>query len=413
MPAECTLEQIDNTGPEPAFRPYAGVDAHLSLRFETKAIWPKLKSALGVDECGAAIALDVYSEALTTGRKTAYSRAKRHYAALAANREKWQNRDTLYAHSRVLPAVGMLERNGWIDHWKAAVGQYDEQSTIRATPALVDTVRGLVKGGLSLTACRPSAGLILRDEFGHQMPFSKTAQTKRMERNVEIINEGLRSMRLEGAFPACVMRIANESIERGCRFYMNGGSLQIQPEHKRLQVLIDGERVSEVDFKTLHLSMIYSDAGITPPDDSYSVEGWPRELAKVAMLVLINAKTYGEAIGAIAHDDQMIAMAFPGSQEAFHEAANLIGALKRLHRPIRKAFHSGAGAFLMRRESDVMEDVMLAMLRKGESVLPIHDSAIVRTSRVGYLEEAMTAAAARAGLKLRLETTHSASNDVV
>lgn len=391
--------------------PYAGVDACLGMRFETSAIWPKLQKALSVNEAGAAISLDLYAEALTGGRYTSYSRRKDHYAKHAAGRKRWQKRDALYTFSQILPAVDALENAGLIDHVKALSGTRNWQSKMRAKPMLVDAVRDLVRNGLTLTAHRPSAGLVLRDAAGEQIAFRETAKTKRIERNLEALNQGFASVRLEGAFPACAVRICNQSLERGGRFYLEGGSIQIRPEEERLRVTWDGEPSGEVDYKTMHVSVLYSDAGIAPPDDAYTIPRFPRSLCKMAVLAVINAPTYYSALGAIAQDDEMGSLAVPGSDEAKRVAADLIAALKRLHRPIATFFHSGVGAFLMRRESDILEDVMLTMQAKGTIVLPIHDSGLCPVSAVPTLEQVMIESAEKAGLRhVKIETTR-ASND--
>lgn len=392
--------------------PYAGADAVLSLRFETRAIWGVLKTVLGVDETACAIALDLYAEALTTGRWTSYSRTKRHYARLAGGREKWQARDALYTADRILPAVNDLEAGGWIEHARALPGSLGWQSRMRATPALIDAIRGLVRSNrLTMTAYQPSSALVLRNAEGEQIQFRETDETKRMERNVERLNEGFRAIRVEGAFPSCVMRICNESLERGGRFYLEGGSVQVMPEEERLRVTWNGERSGEVDYKTMHPCMLYSDAGVVPPKDCYGIDGYPRDLVKVAVMAVINAPTYGSAMGAIAHNDHMADVEVPGSKAAFAVAARLMEDLKKLHRPISSSFHSGAGAFLMRREADILEDVMLTMRKKGEVVLPIHDSGLCRLGAVPTLEEVMVEAAEKAGLKqVRIETTRAAND---
>jgi hypothetical protein len=119
---------------------------------------------------------------------------------------------------------------------------------------------------------------------------------------------------------------------------------------------------------------------------------------KVALLILINARTPASARFALANHETMTAVAPVGSQEAIRTAARLISDIKRVHVPIAGAFHSDAGARLMRLDSELAETVMHMMLRQGILVLPVHDSFLVPASKVKILEEAMVKAAHEAGI---------------
>jgi len=61
------------------------------------------------------------------------------------------------------------------------------------------------------------------------------------------------------------------------------------PMVDRLKIRIANEPVVEVDYSTLHPSLLYAEVGKYAPDDTYLIEGWPRKLTKVALNTLINA----------------------------------------------------------------------------------------------------------------------------
>src|SRR3954451_7617333 len=84
---------------------------------------------------------------------------------------------------------------------------------------------------------------------------------------------------------------------------------------------------------------------------------------------------------------------------AMATADRLIQDVKRVHAPIAGAFHSDAGARLMRLDSDIAESVMHLMLAQGVLVLPVHDSFLVPASKATALEEAMKKAAHEAGIE--------------
>src|SRR5690606_163501 len=110
--------------------------------------------------------------------------------------------------------------------------------------------------------------------------------------------------------------------------------------------------------------------GASLPEDSYAIDGWPRDLVKVGLLILVNAKTMQEARFAIAHHHAMETAAAPGSQDAFRAADALMAEVKRVHRPIAWAFHSDKGAELMSLDSVMAENVMHIMMMAGIVVLP-------------------------------------------
>lgn len=177
-----------------------------------------------------------------------------------------------------------------------------------------------------------------------------------------------------------------------------GPSWQNMKAEERGRITIDGERVAEIDYRSLHPAILYAVAGAPMPSDCYALDGWPRPLVKVATLILINASTEARARKAIANQQPMEALAPLGTQEAFRKADALIQAIKMLHRPIASAFHSDAGAWLMAIDSDIAATVMSILLAQGIVVLPVHDSFLVQASKAPQLEAAMMEAAHRAGL---------------
>ncbi|NRP53652.1 MULTISPECIES: hypothetical protein [unclassified Marinobacterium] len=80
-------------------------------------------------------------------------------------------------------------------------------------------------------------------------------------------------------------RIFIEKTTLGGRFY---GEYQNLPKSERNQILIDGERTVELDFKSLHYAMMYAKAGLQLEDDPYSVEGFSRQTIKLVSLILAN-----------------------------------------------------------------------------------------------------------------------------
>ena len=173
------------------------------------------------------------------------------------------------------------------------------------------------------------------------------------------------------------------------------------PKDKRQEVRIRGEPVGEIDYKNLHPAILYAMAEADMPSDCYALPGWDpslRKLIKVAVLITLNAKNKSQARYAIAHNDLIEAVAEKGTEKALWKADRLIDDIKRVHAPIAHYFHCDMGAELMQLDSELAKTVMLEMGRRGEVVLPVHDSFLVRESQADTLEEVMFRAAYEKGL---------------
>ena len=365
----------------------ADLDTPLSLRWETRRHWTALRQEFGRDETTSAVILAL----VTSGGWVSYSRHKPHYSVPRRYRSR------LYTYRRIVGAADHLDALGLLEHNRTAPNQRGWQSSMKATPELIARTRKIISVGPRLEIARPAESVILRDMGGAPLDYRDTASTRRMRRSLEQLNEAIRSTDISDNVASPLVRIFNRHFRRGGRFYALGGGWQSMKKEARKQITIAGESVVEIDYKTLHPAILYAKAGVPLPKDCYAIDGWPRPLVKIALLVLINAKNRASARLAIAHHDTMAANAAPGSQEAIAAAARLIDDVKRVHRSIAWAFHADKGAELMNIDSDLAETVMHLMLRQGVVVLPVHDSFLVPASKAERLEEAMLKAAHQAG----------------
>jgi hypothetical protein len=299
----------------------------------------------------------------------------------------------------VTQTADYLTGEGLIDHDKVPPNNRGWQSSMAAKTELVDGVTNIVAAGPPLVMRRPCESIILRQADKAPIDYRDTPSIRRMRLRLEEINEAVRGTLLTGVLPCPVVRIFNRTFMRGGRFYALGGGWQSMSKEARKQITIGGEPVVEIDFKTLHPAILYAQAGVALPDDSYSIADWPRPLMKRALLILINSANEAQARLCIAHQPEMESIASPGSQAAIAAAAKVMADLKRCHSPIATAFHSDKGAELMAIDSAIAETVMHIMMMAGVVVLPVHDSFLVQKSRAGRLEEAMMRAAYETGLE--------------
>lgn len=365
------------------------VQRPLSLRWEHRAHWPALQKEYGGSEATAAVILAV----VTASCPVSYSRNRNHYV--------WplRYRDPLYTYVEVTRSVDYLSGQGLIHHDKVPRGNRGRQSSMTATPELIEGTNKIIALGQPLIMRPPREGIILRDAERDPVDYKDTPAICRMRRRLEQINEGIRSTLITGVLPCPVVRIFNRTFKRGGRFYALGGGWQSMSKEARKQITIGGEPVVEIDYKTLHPAILYAQARAPLPKDSYDLPGWPRPLVKRALLILVNSRNEPQARMSIAHQPEMEPVASPGSQDAISAAARLMRDIKRAHRPIAWSFHSDKGAELMAIDSAIAETVMHIMMMAGIVVLPVHDSFLVQESQALKLEEAMIRAAYESGFE--------------
>jgi hypothetical protein len=123
------------------------------------------------------------------------------------------------------------------------------------------------------------------------------------------------------------------------------------------------------------------------PDDPYDFA--PRDQAKLALLIAINARSHSSAVRALADALRRGG----GVGDPYATAQKLLRAAKARHPDIAWALASDAGVRLMRKDSELAERIMLETLHAiGIAPLAVHDSFIVPANQEGRLMETMEAA---------------------
>jgi len=327
------------------------------------------------------------------------------WVSYSRRKEWWSNgtryRGTAYSYATVPPTVDELSASGLLEHDRKPPGNRGWQSRFRATLQLVQTVK------IPTVIYDPVELIRLKDHDKKLIDYSDTNNTISMRRHLREINEAVSSADLQlhapsvqqdgmllrvgdGHFLYPAMRTLYRVFNRssfacGGRFY--GPWWQQIPKEIRPNLLIDGEQSIERDYPQLHPNMLYGEIGVRLKGDAYAVDGWPRNLVKVAFNTLVNAGNYDSARRAIALEI--------AEEGASAKATSLIEAIKLRHPKIINMFHSDAGIRLQRRDADMAEAIMRRLVRLGIVVLPIHDSFITTARHGGALLEAMDIAWAR------------------
>lgn len=326
-----------------------------------------------------AAASSILAEAILaaeSGSAVSYSRNRNFYA----NSSRYHG--TSYSYANVLSSVAALDAAGLIIDARARPGNLGRQSIFVASDELTDVWDDLVAHQL---AYDPREIIRLKDADGDLVDYRDTRETRRMRRDLAQDNEHLAALRIDvpGAERHGRHMVFNGNcfvlptpgnglyrvFSRGS-FTLHGrayGWWQNIPEAARATLTINGEPVVEADYKSLHPTILYNEAGIRFSGDPYDVDGFKRSDIKLGFVIAINAKNTPAAIAALA--DHL------GTDR--RHASNVIAAIKRRHKPIEKQFCSDAGVRLMRTDSELILTAMRAMNDNGEPALPVHDSLIV------------------------------------
>lgn len=151
---------------------------------------------------------------------------------------------------------------------------------------------------------------------------------------------------------------------------------------ERKLLMIDGKRIVEEDFTSLHPSLLYLiTTGYTPDHDIYKLDGVPRYLSKTILLISINAKNEISALNAIINSKAMIKYRREtgcSKKDSIPFAKKALEDMKRNNAPINQYFFSNAGVKLMYLDSLICLRVITRYIRKTQKlILPVHDSFIV------------------------------------
>lgn len=206
-------------------------------------------------------------------------------------------------------------------------------------------------------------------------------------------------------------RIFIESTQLGGRFY---GSYQNLPKVDRKRILIDGEQTIELDFNSLHIAILFAQAGLPLLSDPYTIEGYDRDAIKQVFLKLTNTSNLNALKSQITisgdpvkkeqyirykmrldiykvHKALGLRCTKPFIPDWYHHfiedlpdhvsGRELIEIIKARHPAIANRFgEADIGLKLQRVDSEIMAKAMTTLASKDIPILPVHDSVICRVN---------------------------------
>jgi hypothetical protein len=185
----------------------------------------------------------------------------------------------------------------------------------------------------------------------------------------------------------------NEDLSTGGRFY--GHEFQSLNKNLRRKILINGEAVTELDYKALHISLLYNLCNIkTPSGDLYDLfdkNQLLRRAVKKMFNIVINAKSRISALCAFRNKVLLstkseIALEM---QKYCITPEMLLNRIIEKHAVLSKFLHSGKGIELQYLDSCIATDILNYFTDKEIPCLPVHDSFIVQCKHGEELKNVM------------------------
>ena len=178
----------------------------------------------------------------------------------------------------------------------------------------------------------------------------------------------------------------------GGRFH--GGWWQQVGSDLRNQIYINDKPTVEIDFKGLHVGLLYMQQGKEPPRDPYAIrpiefdigDMKQRKLVKLLALTAINAKSEKAAYGAFRSAQE------PGSVVKSLKDIQLksvLDAFRDHNEPIKDQIATDKGVELMAIDGRITAHVIKKFTEQNIPVLSVHDSYIIQHTKEQLLAEAM------------------------
>ena len=201
----------------------------------------------------------------------------------------------------------------------------------------------------------------------------------------------------------------NLAFNEGGRFY--GGWWEIVPSNYRSKILINGKRTEELDFSTLHPTILYAQSGNTLEGDAYDISLRPKSIPNDLSLSDFR-KVVKRAFNAMLNARYELRqpprkLSLKGWGIMWDE---LVESIRLRHEPISSEFFSGAGLRLQFEDSQIAESLMMefAKTRGIVPLLPVHDSFICHHGYKSEVEELMKKAfKKRFGVNISVKATSS------
>lgn len=192
-----------------------------------------------------------------------------------------------------------------------------------------------------------------------------------------------------------------KSFKLGGRFYTGAKGHQSITKKERGTITIDGKPTVELDYKSLHIAMLYALEKEQIKDDPYIVKGKEelRDFTKKILLTGLNAKSEKSTLWRIWQDVFELLTKEKVTLKEEDLLVNilrlkpdwkeLVKGLNQRHRAIEKYTFNDTGIHLMNKDARIMRTILMSLVKEDIPCLPMHDSVIVQEKHKDALRKVM------------------------
>lgn len=321
--------------------------------------------------------------------------------------------DSIYITFSLVAAVDRLIELGYIEQINGKYNHKTKQgrtARIRATDKLLDLIK--VRDIYSVPAVNPDLTkdtIFLKDEEKRVVSsFPENGRTAEIRAAMLLLNKLYASTRIEVSRKALDSDRFVDITDTWVFRSMNngnwwdggricGGLWQTVEREYRKTITIEGEAVTELDYKANHPSMMYLlFTGEPVPEDCYAIPGYERDLLKLTMMRMINNSSREAAIRStiLGINEENEKRNKRGKKEleilTRNQVEQIVDELEQFHSPIRNGFYDKDICYTLQNlEGEIGVDITLTLMKAGIVCLPVHDSFIVQTKHRETLHNQM------------------------
>lgn len=294
-------------------------------------------------------------------------------------------------HKRASKVVSVLDSLKYITHYKGYGTPKKEtfnwmRSVVKFEPILTDMFTNKVLVGFKNSINLIETLEIRDDNKRNILNYQKIKGVGEKRLRLSKYNKVLASSNITYKGDTCCViykQVFSGDLDGAGRFYTASKFQTLQSETRKF-IEIDGSKCTEIDLSNLHVSILRVLQGVPPVKynfDQYSVEGYERLHAKMAIMCMINCKTRkgsGDALYNLSEEE--------GFGLSKNQCNDLVSKLEKHNNPVKFFNTEWDWKVLQRIDSKICEFIIDRFCGLGYCVLSYHDSWIVKVDHAELLK---------------------------
>lgn len=374
-----------DTHDKPILELAESICASISDRNDARVNMNKLIHAAKIVICNLIVSFETQKTVLySRSRKHSFNEILKRYNVSVVN----VNRviDYLASIDLILSCKGYYDKKGF--------GHSSKLSSFNTTDSFVEFAKS--KHLSADHVFRKREFIFVKDKNKNQVNVQKNRTFKTLERPIAHINEFIRKQIIRLKVPehcinsfnaheqhpdrsiSTLYRVFNEgAYSKGGRLY--GHWVQALPKKLRQHVTINGKEITEIDFVSFHINLLYAieRPDMPLPGDCYDIgiKGIDRTLIKKLMLICIDGNEM--SIGQVKSS-----LNYEGFKIDTVQTQSLFSKILDCHKPISHMFFKGNSHWLQNLDSKIAVEIIMRLSQKSIPCIPIHDSFILPKDKI-------------------------------